>query len=111
MDLVKNTDEAVKIYESLNHHQKRVLIDAQNCCGETALWRSMFHGRMDVSKLLLDENANTVFCARVQESPADSVSFLLDFWNFISTRTNFRHLFFSSLEVTVSDLSVSTPNY
>ena len=74
MDLVKNTEEAVKIYESLNHHQKRVLIDAQNCCGETALWRSMFHGRLDCSKLLLEENANTVFCARVQESPADSVS-------------------------------------
>ena len=83
MDLVKNTDEAVKIYESLNHHQKRVLIDAQNCCGETALWRSMFHGRMDVSKLLLDENANTVFCARVQESPADSVSLReITIWKF-----------------------------
>ena len=93
MDLVKNTDEAVKIYESLNHHQKRVLIDAQNCCGETALWRSMFHGRMDCSKLLLEENANTVFCARVQESPADSVS-LKENWLLISRKKiDFRSLF------------------
>ena len=74
MDLIKNTDVAVKVYDDLNHHQKRVLIDAQNCCGESSLWRAMFHGRLDCSKLLLNENANTSLLARIQESPADSVS-------------------------------------
>ena len=74
MDLIKNTDVAVKVYRDLNHHQKRVLIDAENCCNETSLWRAMFHGRLDCSEMLINEGANTALAARIQESPADSVS-------------------------------------
>ena len=45
MDVIKNTDTAIKIHSDLTLFGKRLLIDAQNCTGETALWRSLFHGR------------------------------------------------------------------
>ena len=34
----------------------------------------MFHGRLDCSEMLINEGANTALAARIQESPADSVS-------------------------------------
>ena len=45
MDVIKNTENATKIHSNLTLFGKRLLIDAQNCTGETALWRSLFNGR------------------------------------------------------------------
>ena len=53
---------------------QRLLLDAQNCTGETALWRSMFYGKMDCTNLLLQDNANNALQTRVQGSLADFVS-------------------------------------
>ena len=45
MDVIKNTENATKIHSDLTLFGKRLLIDAQNCTGETAIWRSLFNGR------------------------------------------------------------------
>ena len=45
MDVIKNTENATKIHSDLTLFGKRLLIDAQNCSGETAIWRSLFNGR------------------------------------------------------------------
>ena len=77
----------------------------------------MFHGRLDCSEMLINEGANTALAARIQESPADSVSgksyvkmplFLFSAKIYLII---FFVSFFSSLEVTVSDHSDSMPNY
>ena len=47
---------------------QRLLLDAQNCSGESALWRSMFYGKLSMSHLLLDEGAASFTMARVQEN-------------------------------------------
>ena len=50
------------------------MLDAQNCSGESALFRSMFHGRMAMTSLLLDEGAASFAMARVQEDMQKRVS-------------------------------------
>ena len=42
-------------------------MDAQNCSGESALFRSLFHGKMEMTHLLLNEGAASFIMARVQE--------------------------------------------
>ncbi len=46
---------------------QRLLLDAQNCSGESALFRAMFIGRASMAALLLDEGAASFSMARVQE--------------------------------------------
>ncbi len=48
-------------------------MDAQNCSGESALFRSMFHGRTSMTHLLLDEGAASFAMARVQEDMSKRV--------------------------------------
>ena len=94
MDLIRNSDNTLRIHADLTVSGKvsisflkcsnfvikseffqRLLFDAQNCTGETALWRSMFYGKMDCTSLLLYDNSNTALQTRVQGSLADFVSF------------------------------------
>jgi hypothetical protein len=42
------------------------LLDAQNCSGESAIWRAMFHGLRGCAHLLLHEGALPATAARVQ---------------------------------------------
>ena len=44
---------------------QRILLDAQNCGGESALWRSLYHGLLDCTHLLLHEGALSSTSARV----------------------------------------------
>lgn len=97
MDVIRNTNCAVKIYNdfivngkvSVSHMRfklasyaqlfpfQRVLIDAQNCVGETSFWKAMIFGKLECAKLLIDESVNTSLLARVRESNADCVSLRL----------------------------------
>ena len=52
---------------SFSFLSQRLLLDAQNCSGESALFRAMFIGRASMSALLLDEGAASFSMARVQE--------------------------------------------
>ncbi len=55
---------------------QRLLLDAQNCSGESALFRSMFIGRsLEMTHLLLDEGAASFIMARVQEDVAKRVKY------------------------------------
>ena len=53
---------------------QRLLLDAQNCSGESALWRAMFNGKTSTVHLLLDEGAASFTMARVKESVHRRVS-------------------------------------
>ena len=90
MDLVKNSDAASKIYADLTLFGKRLLIDAQNCTGETVLWRSIFHGRLDITRRLLEDGTNPNNFARIQGSLADFFVGSFGFRPFGITVTNYR---------------------
>ncbi len=78
MDVIPGGDavRGVDTYRMLRQMGKRLLLDAQNCSGESALFRSMFHGRSPMSHLLLDEGAASFAMARVQEDVQKRVRFL-----------------------------------
>ena len=67
MDVIKNTENATKIHSDLTLFGKRLLIDAQNCTGETAIWRSLFNGRF-VNNTVWPVNERT------EGSPSISIS-------------------------------------
>lgn len=78
MDLIRFTDRAVQVYSDITTQGKRLLLDAQNCSGESALWRAMFNRRLDCSDVLLLEGARSHTMARVQEATSKQIS---DRWN------------------------------
>lgn len=53
-----------------------LLLDAQNCSGESALFRAMFQGKRSITHLLLDEGASSFSMARVQKSYTQSQCFV-----------------------------------
>lgn len=91
MDLVRNTENGTKVLTDLTLSGKRLLIDAQNCTGETVLWRSLFHGRLDTTQILLkNDKANAGLLTRVQGSLADYFVGSFGFRPFGITVTNYR---------------------